>query len=667
MGTRVDVAPEGKKWLPWAKRKLAQLRDLRRDLRLPKLTKAFQPEAGARIWLSAGEFGDWIRITAGRIPWLVLATSGLVLRRGRASPPAFGSPTFPYSDLVPIDETFFAVPSVQPALSKSLLVGARVDDRNAAPVVNITRDGVTEQSFSAPGSWSPSSGSVTAIRDDLVAAYFLPEPVGAHPNNKVDNRVDANYVIYRWDAEAEEWTEQVISMDFPEVRAAFDAADPALSREVTTNADPYASLNTGESFMVSHIPVATAGVFPTHNEIRFVVAHQGNVQRGVAATPHIGGRYVPVTNAFSVVESATPDFVGYESSDGGVTPDTDDRYELWSIGVRTHQFVHIIDLDEGTATEKFHDSALLTVKVWVSVPTTGTPGEYGVPVIRRSWAHSGEAIARYPSFGSTTGSIGGTLFGAGQVGAIADAAGVALSTTLRTSPVLPGAPTAVGGAIPATLWSGPGVSITPEYYNVTTADGTYELRKDASLAWTKTYPAATSTTTLAFVPTNALLVENYRLSGSYAHLTTGAKAYVRETGIASGVFADTAPDTLSPSSDRAMYDSVGGTFYAEVGVNGATPFMRVYDQADTLITEVAGKSGSMDLESDTTFWASAATAPFTVTEYTLTQDPDTLAWSAAEGTTYTPPTDVEFEGAGLPGVAAVQILPPSLIRPGVPT
>lgn len=82
--TKIKVLGDGAKYLPWAKKKLIALRQLREDLQLPRMAKAFKPAPDALVWISASEHGDWIRIEAGAVPYSLTAymsPSFTVLRR----------------------------------------------------------------------------------------------------------------------------------------------------------------------------------------------------------------------------------------------------------------------------------------------------------------------------------------------------------------------------------------------------------------------------------------------------------------------------------------------------------------------------------------------------------------------------------------------------------
>lgn len=55
----------GEKWIPWAKRQVAKLDELRRSLNLPVMVKTFALDASTTIQLKTAEWGQWIRITGG--------------------------------------------------------------------------------------------------------------------------------------------------------------------------------------------------------------------------------------------------------------------------------------------------------------------------------------------------------------------------------------------------------------------------------------------------------------------------------------------------------------------------------------------------------------------------------------------------------------------------
>lgn len=105
---RLQYEPGTEKWIKWAKSKLEDLRALRARLGVPKLTRAYAPEAGTLVWISSAQHGDWIRITGatagGRQYFSTLGDSATLRRFYRAA----GSRLAAYSELTD-GQTYFAM------------------------------------------------------------------------------------------------------------------------------------------------------------------------------------------------------------------------------------------------------------------------------------------------------------------------------------------------------------------------------------------------------------------------------------------------------------------------------------------------------------------------------------------------------------------------------
>lgn len=105
------IAAGGKKYLKFARRELAVLTNLRKDLKLPSMQKQFKI-GGSHIWLKSSEFGNIIRITGGvwnfffrqdePTPirdWIGFSPNGAVDLAPRTSTGGFFVTLFPHSGL----------------------------------------------------------------------------------------------------------------------------------------------------------------------------------------------------------------------------------------------------------------------------------------------------------------------------------------------------------------------------------------------------------------------------------------------------------------------------------------------------------------------------------------------------------------------------------------
>lgn len=73
--------PGTEPWVLFAKKRMADLTRLRRQVGLVKMVKPFAPASGVLIWLCSSDFGDWIRITGGAAGVRYFGFSGFSLHK----------------------------------------------------------------------------------------------------------------------------------------------------------------------------------------------------------------------------------------------------------------------------------------------------------------------------------------------------------------------------------------------------------------------------------------------------------------------------------------------------------------------------------------------------------------------------------------------------------
>lgn len=678
MRTRISTDKEGEKWLPWAKRKLAQLRALRLDLNLPKMTKTFDPAPGARVWLSASEFGDWIRVTAAQAPWILVGFAGSgTVRRGYAQPPDFLKPTFPLRDSVPPDNT--TAPPLLASLDKTRTTGYRSENVSGpSPATYVVNShGEVLVPLPADGRDHATNRSPLALRPDMLAYLYGVLPLGPLPANAlVDQRRLYKIGRAKWDGTS--WATDLLSIDMPEVRAAINALPPTTAALMN---DPATATYPVSEVMENYVHMTVPGTFTVSNAALATQTRNNLLILGNPGTIEFGGRYAPIFNELGYLEnSLTLVEEGYTTTgaDGIIDPTgalgggpkyLNARYQLWTGTLTTKRFTHVMDMLEGTSALKRSETASATIYVWTVATNTdpnNVSGLYGTAQVAYGWLESGSTIAPFPAlatdpFSSWTSISYGMPDSTGHCLEAAPLATVATVTA------------AAPGAVPGTLFTAPGASFSPTRRATTTVDITFRAYRDSTLMWSRVFagkaPGTGGLNADLAISTDQFWVDSYRLAVNYTEpRTVGAitAGSALETGVGTGVFVDTFP--TNPVTARVVGNSKTGKFYATRDFDNVanTYTARVYDAADNLLyTGPDTKYALFDYDTETVVWIFDL-GVFTLLKVTLSQDPTTHAWTATEGALYTPPADIELDGAPLPA-AFVEILPPGLIPSGTPT
>lgn len=682
METRISTDKAGEKWLPWARRKLDQLRRLRADLRLPKLAKHFVPASGARVSIFTSDFGDWIRITAAQAPWLLLGFAGSVVRRGYALPPGFLGVKYPMRDHVPPDSLSSGSGQFG-SLTPDQRTGYRVD----TPITDARAYAVKSSAdFTIP---QPATGhgytmqrTALALRSDLVAVLYNAEPLNPlATNGLVDRRTYDRLSLAKWNAAAvpPSWTASEISCDATEMRAAINAL-PATA--VLAN-DPATATYPGQNeVMETRVQMTCAGTFTVSDVGVYPLNHNNILELGLPNSVEFRGRYVGLFNELSYYQNVSLVEQGYTTSGGdGIIDPTNAlgggakfllaRYQLWSADLITKRFTHTIDLDTGEKTLRRSETATASARVWLKALNTdnmNVTGLYTRPTVVYGWVESGDVIAKYPILDGVPMVYDPSWVAA--TGGDVDARGRSLeaSPKVTVSSVVAAAP---GGVVPTPLFTAPATSFSPTVRNVSTVDVKYRAFKDAAELWNRTftgYSVSTSGVQIGLLNrSDATWGDKYRIAFRYAEPSTSPVSvfgHIQETGIESGSFVDSYPTAFS---NRLVSSSLDGTFYINRDQTGGGIVARVYDQLDNLVytTTPAFAAALFDRQTPNVLWV-LNLLTLEVQKVSLTQGADGL-WTATEGTTFTPPLDVLLDGAPLAGLSFVEMLPVSSLPNGVPS
>lgn len=677
METRISTDKAGEKWLPWARRKLDQLRRLRTDLRLPKMSKAFKPTPDALVWLETSDSGDWIRVTAGQ-PWLVAGNTGTVVRRGYASPKKFLSVSYPMRAHVPPDSTSPS-PGQFGSLTPDRHVGYRVDTPQTDArtyAVKSSTDFVMPQP--ATGHGYVMQRTALALRKDMVAVHYNAKPLfDEATNGLVDRRTYDRIALARWSAADKAWKADEISVDVPEMRAAINAL-PATARLVN---DPAVATYPGQNeVMETRVQMTCAGTFTVSDVAVFGVNHNNVLDQGVTANVEYRGRYANIFNELAYVQNVALVQQGYTTTlnDGIIDPTNalgggakflTARYQLWSADLITKRFAHTIDLDTGEKTLRRSETATATTYLWLQALNTdnmNAAGLYTSPTVIHGWVESGSAIANYPAFGGIR-MVSSWL--SATVGDV-DAHGHVLEPSPKVTVNSVVAATPGSTSVPDPMFSAPATSFSPTVRNVSTVDVKYRGFKDATELWSRTfanYSVGTAGAQISLLSrSDSTWLDRYRIAFGYAEPSTSPVSvfgHAQETGIETGSFVDAYPTAFST---RLVSSSKDGTFYVNRDQVGGSVVARVYDQLDNLVytTTPTFAAALFDYQTLHVLWVFDLLT-FAVQKVTLSQGAGGL-WTAAEGAVFTPPTDISLDGVPL-GSSFVQILPVSVLPPGVPS